>query len=213
MNELERALVTLGRELELPPAPDLAAVVRSRLARRRRRQWLIPLLAAVLAFGIALAVPPARSAILRLFHLRGAEVTIVDRLPPVPEAPASLGTPTTLAALPFRPLLPDGRKPRAVYLAAGGAWLRYPGLLLFEFQSGSASFLKKVAASDAKVEYVDVGGDPGIWIDADRHVVYLPGGSARIAGRTLLWQHGPLTLRLEADVSRARAIALASRIR
>jgi hypothetical protein len=131
----------------------------------------------------------------------------------VQRAPVSLGTPTTLAALPFRPLLPDGEQPLAVYLADGGAWLRYRGLLLYEFPSGSASFLKKVAAGDAKVEYVDVGGDPGIWIGAGRHVVYLPGGSVRLAGRTLLWQHGPLTLRLEADVSKVRAIALASRIR
>jgi hypothetical protein len=212
MSELERALVALGRDLELPPTPDLAAAVRTRLARRRRR-WLVPALATLLAVAVALAVPPARSAILRFFHLRGAEVTIVDRLPPVQRAPVSLGTPTTLAALPFRPLLPVGEQPLAVYLADGGAWLRYRGLLLYEFPSGSASFLKKVAAGDAKVEYVDVGGDPGIWIGAGRHVVYLPGGSVRLAGRTLLWQHGPLTLRLEADVSKVRAIALASRIR
>lgn len=212
MTELERALVALGRDLELPPAPDLAVAVRSRLARRRRR-WLVPALAALLAVAVALAVPPARSAILRFFHLRGAEVSIVDRLPPVPRAPVSLGTPTTLAELPFRPLLPGGKKPQAVTLAGGGAWLRYRGLLLYEFPSGSASFLKKVAAGDATVEYVDVGGDPGIWIGAGKHVVYLPGGSVRLADRTLLWQHGPLTLRLEADVSKARAVALALSIR
>jgi hypothetical protein len=211
VTELERALIALGRELELPSAPDLAAAVRSRL--RRRRRWLVPALAAVLALAVALAVPPARSAILRFFHLRGAEVALVDRLPAVPRAPVSLGTPTTLAELPFRPLLPDGRKPRAVYLADGGVWLRYRGLLLFEFPSGSASFLKKVAAGDGKVEYVDVGGEPGIWIGAGTHVVYLPGGSARLAGRTLLWQRGPLTLRLEADLSKARAIALALSVR
>jgi hypothetical protein len=211
MTELERALVQLGRELDVPPAPDLTAAVRARVARRRRRPWLVVALAVLAAAAIALAVPPARSAILRFFHIRGADVALVDRLPPVPPGPVSLGAPATLADADWL-LLPDGRRPTAVYRSNGGYWLRYPGLLLYEFPSGDAAFLKKVAAGRAKVEYVDVGGDPGIWIGAG-HVVYLPGGQARHAGRTLLWQHGRLTLRLEADVTKARAIALALSIR
>ncbi len=45
MNELERALVALGRELDVPEAPDLAAAVLARLERRdraepARRRWV-----------------------------------------------------------------------------------------------------------------------------------------------------------------------------
>ena len=34
MTELERALVALGRELDLPPEPDLRSRVRERIERR-----------------------------------------------------------------------------------------------------------------------------------------------------------------------------------
>src|SRR2546426_9394472 len=70
MTELERALVALGRELDLPPEPDLRSRVRERIERRPRyRRVLVPALALLVALGIALAVPEARSAILRFFHI------------------------------------------------------------------------------------------------------------------------------------------------
>jgi hypothetical protein len=62
------------------------------------------------------------------------------------------------------------------------------------------------------VEYVDVDGEPGIWIGG-RHAVYLPGGNPRAAGHVLIWNHGRLTLRLEAAVGRERALAIARSVR
>jgi len=57
MTELERALVALGRELDLPPEPDLRSRVRERIERRPRyRRALVPALALLVALGIALAV-------------------------------------------------------------------------------------------------------------------------------------------------------------
>jgi hypothetical protein len=216
MTELERALVLLGRELELPAAPDLAGAVRPRLARRRRRWWpVVVAVALAAALAVAFAVPGSRAALLRFFHLRGAEVSIVDRLPEVPAGALRLGEPTTLDALGFRPLLLDGQKPDAVYRGEGVVWLRYgqagrPRALLAEF--AGSPFLKKVAGGATTVEYVSIGGYPGIWI-AGGHVLFLPGGRAQLAGRTLIWEHGALTLRLEADVSREEAIKLALRVR
>jgi hypothetical protein len=210
MTELERALVALGRELELPATPDLAAAVRPRLARRAPR-WLVPALAALIALAVAFAVPPARSAILRLFHLRGAEVRLVERLPPLGRS-SGLGVPIGAGAAAFDLLLLDGKPARAVYAAQGGYWLRYSGVLLFELGNGGGPLLKKVASTAAQVEYVDVGGDPGIWIGSG-HAVYLPGGSARYSGHALVWDRGGLTLRLEAKVDRDAAIALALRVR
>jgi len=76
----------------------------------------------------------------------------------------------------------------------------------------ATTLLKKVALRSADLEYVDVRGDPVIWIGAC-HALYLPGGPPRAAGHVLIWQHGLLTLRLEADVGRERALAIARSVR
>src|SRR5439155_16767330 len=92
MTELERALLALGGELEFPPTPDLAGAVRARLQRRR---WVRPLVFAVavgaLAIGVAMAVPPARSAILKFFHIGSATVERVETLPPAQQRPLVAG--------------------------------------------------------------------------------------------------------------------------
>jgi hypothetical protein len=95
MSELEQALVELGRELELPPTPDLAAAVRQRLearpALRRpfvRRRVVLVFAALAIAIGAAFAVPPARTAILEFLGLRGATIERVEELPDAPAEPA-----------------------------------------------------------------------------------------------------------------------------
>src|SRR5512133_2856008 len=83
MTELERALVALGRDLDFPDTPGVWHQVSGRLQRRR---WLRPavfaLAAAVVAFGIAMAAPPARSAILQCLHIGSVTVERVNALPP-----------------------------------------------------------------------------------------------------------------------------------
>jgi hypothetical protein len=86
-------------------------------------------------------------------------------------------------------------------------------LLLFEFESDSgAQILKKATLGRTRVEHLRVGGELGIWIDG-RHALYLPGGPPVAAGRALIWQHGPVTLRLETAVGRDRALAIAQSVR
>jgi hypothetical protein len=213
MTDLELELRDLAAHLDLPPVPPLAGAVRTRLTRRRhrRRVLVLALAAVVAALAVALAVPGSRASLLRFFHVRGAAVTLVDRLPRLTPR-RSLGTPIPLDQAPFRLLLPSGRRPQHVYAGGGGYWLRYPGLLLFEYESSAGTTLLKKAAVGADVEYVDVRGEPGIWVGA-RHAVYLPGGAPRAAGHVLIWQHGPLTLRLEAAVGRERALAIARSMR
>src|SRR5438034_3177921 len=92
MTELERALVALGRELDIPVEPDLRSHVRERIERRsRHRRALILALALVVAFAIALAVPPARSAILRFFHIGAVTIERVDTLPAARDRPLVAG--------------------------------------------------------------------------------------------------------------------------
>jgi hypothetical protein len=51
-----------------------------------------------------------------------------------------------------------------------------------------------------------------VWIGG-RHALYLPGGPPSAAGHALIWQRGPLTLRLEAAVGRDQALAIARSVR
>ena len=214
MTDLELELRDLAAHLDVPSAPHLVGVVLARVTRRRRSRRLVAVAVAlgVAALAVALAVPGSRAALLRFFHVRGASVTIVDRLPPL-TSNRTLGQPIALHQAAFRLLLPSGRRPDKVYAGDGGYWLRYPGLLLFELESGpGADIVKKAAVGTTDVEYVDVDGEPGIWIGG-RHAVYLPGGKPRAAGHVLIWKHGRLTLRLEAAVGRERALAIARSVR
>jgi hypothetical protein len=210
MTDLEFELRDLAAHLYVPPSPPLNGVVLAHLARRRRRRRQLAFAVAIgiAAVAVALAVSGSRAALLRFFHVRGATVTLIDRLPPLTTG-RPLGQPIPFDDAPFRLLLPSGRRPQQVYAADGGYWLRYAGLLLYESESGpGAQILKKAAVGTTNVEYVDVDGKPGIWIGG-RHALYLPGGPPRAAGHALIWQHGPLTLRLEAAVGRERALAIA----
>jgi hypothetical protein len=214
MTDLELELRDLAAHIDVPPAPPLLGVGLARVARRRRRRRGLVFAVAIgfAALAVAFAVPGSRASLLRFFHLRGATVTLVDRLPPL-ESRGSLGQPIPFDGAPFRLVLPSGRRPEQVYAGDGGYWLRYPGLLLFELESGPGTeIIKKAALGKTDVEYVDVDGEPGIWIGG-RHAVYLPGGPPRAAGHTLIWKHGRLTLRLEAAVGLERALEIARSVR
>ena len=77
---IEQELRALAAFVDFPGERDLEPAVRARLTPRRRRgRALVVVLAAVLlAIGIAFAVPPARSAILRFLHLQGVTIEFVD---------------------------------------------------------------------------------------------------------------------------------------
>ena len=214
MTALELELRELSAHLEVPPSPPLYGAVLARVTRRKQRRRLLAVAVAfaVASLAIALAVPDSRASLLRFFHIRGASVALVDRLPPLTSR-RSLGQPIALDQAGFRLLLPSGRRPETVYAGDGGYWLRYPGLLLFEFESsGGLQIIKKATLVSADVESVQVRGEPGIWIGA-RHDLFLPGGPPVAAGRALVWQHGGLTLRLEAAASRDQALAIARSVR
>jgi hypothetical protein len=214
MTDLELELRDLAAHLDVPPTPPLLGGVVARLARRRRNRFVLAfaVAAGVAALAVALAVPGSRASLLRLFHVRGATVSVVDKLPPL-TTDRSLGQPIPIDTAGFRLLLPGGRSPATVYAGDGGYWLRYPGLVLFEFESGGgADVLKKVTLGKTPVEYVRIGGEPGVWIGG-RHALYLPGGPPVAAGRTLIWQRGRVTLRLEAAVGLEQALEIAQSVR
>jgi hypothetical protein len=225
MSELERALVDLGRGLDWPETPEFAQPVRARLHEPGpRHAWMRPLAAALVvlavAIGAALLVPQARTSILRFFHLGGVTVERVDRLPRTrPLARLELGAPVSLGEaerrLGFPVLLPDGDRPDTAYYdgTIGGVNLLYgdpsrPRLLVSEFPTSTFNVLKKVVKLSTGVERVTVHGGPGLWIAAPHTVQFGP-LPPRLAGNTLIWLDGPLTIRLESGLSKRDSLALA----
>jgi hypothetical protein len=94
------------------------------------------------------------------------------------------------------------------------------GLLVTEFRGRpTAEFLKKVTRMGL-VEEVTVGGEPGYWFSGEPHFFTyrdaagnLREEQTRLAGNTLIWQRGELTLRLEAQIPREEALRIAESMR
>jgi hypothetical protein len=224
MDELERSLTALAAEIEWPPTPELRLTLEPRRARLpARRQLVLALALLLLAFGIAMAVPPARGAILRFFHLQGVTIEQVETLPPAQNRSlrASLGRPVSAAELEtdlgFRMLLPPGEESLQRYERGQTAsvLLQQPTTaLLTEFQSDvpAGFLLKKLLISATSIEQVDVAGDEGYWLSGRAHVVIEPSLPPRLAGNVLLWQHNGVTLRLEGRLTKEQALALARAI-
>jgi hypothetical protein len=231
MTELELTLLELGRELDVPTAPDLRGRVRARIERRsrRRRGFALAFAVAVVAVGVAFAVPEARSAILRFFHVGAATVERVETLPPARERPlvAGLGPARTRAAAEriagFPIVLPKFK---------GGAPARYYAVprviatsfrdhgttvLLAELAGHQAGIAKKFVSGRTVVEPADIG-DFGLWITGGDHVLRWSTFrsdhvlSTRLAGNVLLWEASGRTYRIEGRLTRAEAEDLARRI-
>jgi hypothetical protein len=72
-----------------------------------------------------------------------------------------------------------------------------------------------VAKTARDVRFTEVAGSPALWFEEPHEVVLLNADgtrrfeTARLAGHTLVWEHGVTTVRLEADVSLARATEIA----
>jgi hypothetical protein len=232
MSEIENRLAEL--DVKWPPAPDVAARVRARVEaeprrRRLRPAWAVALAVLVLGGGVA-AVPPARSAVLRWLGIEGVRIERVPSAPTaapsptldlgrrIPLAPATLvpralGRPDGVYAGPRdtvtllyrpRPGLPESEQ-----TGAGALLSQFPGRT-------NVQFIRKFAGPDTTIEPVQVGGERGYWVAGEPHGLLYedPTGDVReaptrLAGPTLVWRRGRLTLRLEADVSKARALAIA----
>ena len=237
MSSLELQLRALGQELELPSEPDLTTGVLGRLEGRSpfpwRRATALAFAIVAIAIATAFAVPQARTAILRFFHLGGATVIRVETLPPAVERKQAggLGTPMARAEaerrLGFQLALPGfaGGGPGRVYVideSVGTVALRWHGrhVLLSEFPSYfGAQGLKKFAGGGTIVEAVTVNGRAGLWIEGAPHTLtYVDRNSGfrerpiLIRGNVLLWVRGELTLRLEGKLSRSQALELARTI-
>ncbi len=136
------------------------------------------------------------------------------------------------------PNIPELREPDAVYLrersVGNQIYLVYrarPGLpraaetgvgvLITELQvSTDMQWYAKLLGPNAQLEKLEVNGGHGVWIkEAPRVFVYQdPNGrvieeKVRMAANTLIWEQGDLTLRLEGNIAKARALRIAESMR
>jgi hypothetical protein len=243
VSALERALVALGRDLDVPETPDAVRAVRARIAQpppRRRatpRLVLAVALAALALLGAALAVPEARSALLRVLHIGGERIELVDELPEVPPGPTGvslmLGEVVPLeeargrAGFELRELRGEPTPDRVYLGPRGTVWFLWgtperPRLLLAQtalLRVDDTFVLKKVAGPGTRVERVPVSGEPGYFLSGEAHFVVLLDQNGNAIEETawlgrnvLVWEHDGIALRLEGDLTLDRALELADEL-
>ena len=208
---------------------------------RPRSPRLVPALAvaAALVVAVVVAVPGPRGAVGRLLGVGGARVELGDGLPAGVAGLDGLGERITIDEARRRvpgPMEPDGVGTPSAGFAGwpdGGVSLVWPAqdglppldraqpdgpaLIVTAFPTRSGGY-DKVTTRDTDVEAVEVDGSPGYWIsgphDVDAAAPGDPPASAalRLAGDALVWEDGALTYRLESDLDRDAAIALAETI-
>jgi hypothetical protein len=92
------------------------------------------------------------------------------------------------------------------------------GALITQFRADvDVELIEKVQRQGTELEPVTVNGGEGYWLSGRAHAIgYIgPDGeflqeTLRLAGNTLIWQQGDLSLRLEADLPLEEALAIAS---
>lgn len=238
MSELERALTAVGRDLDVPEAPDLVPAVLAQLGSRsvrrpERHRWILAVaLVVVAALAATLAIPDARSALFRFLSIGGERIELVDSLPEVPAQEGlelALGERVSLdearraSSLPLREL---DKPPDRVYLGERGTvWFLYGSperVRLLVAQSsllppGEDVLLKKLASPETRVERVEVDGSPGIFLSGETHLVvlldeygFIVEESARLAHDVLIWERDGVGYRLEGDFELDEALRIAA---
>jgi hypothetical protein len=224
MTELERALELLGEKLDVPATPPLAALVRERIARRRRRRLVVALALPVAALAVAFGVPQARSAILRFLHIGAVKVERVETLPPASHvAPTSgLGPKRSRVnaerVAGFRAQLGELNTPRTWWARPGLAATRLPTdprVLLVELAGDQLGIAKKFTTAD--VAATAVGGSFALWIRGAHVLGYEsrtgpPASITRFSGNALIWARNGITYRLEGERTLTAALRDAGRI-
>lgn len=238
MSELELQLTRLGRELEFPAEPDVTGGVMRRLVEPSgrtlwsRRTLVVALAALVVAVAAVMAVPSARSAVLDWLGIGSAEIQFVDKLPEVETVKLEPGQRVSMTrAHQLQPGLLDPHldglgAPDAVFVQdlQPGAPVTYvwgdldrPRLLLTQVR-GRTHFEKLVLGGAKGVVGTEVNGADAAWIEGE-HVLYYESGRnggalpSRLAKKTLVWSRGPVTLRLEGDMTQAEAERIARTVR
>ena len=213
--------------LESDAAPTTAAP-----SRRVRIAFAGGVVAVALTMVLAFS-PATRHAVAGWLGLRGVEIERVDEPPPTAlGGELDLGEPVTLMEAEQRAgfdlvLLPEDRfgPPDELYVtdapSGGRVDVLYRSgsalpLLLTEFRGDTeAPLIRKSVGDDVAVEPVTIDGHEGVWLEGGPHTITFLDedgdpitDNTRLAGNTLIWERGNLTLRLESELTKEEAIEI-----
>ena len=200
-------------------------------ASRRRLAWRAALAVAAALLTVLIATPQGRAVIIHVFRFAGVELRL---------APGPVRSPGSSASLPGERQLPLDKarhqvsfpilvptalgQPGEVVVSDGGrvVSLIYPrtpyGLLrLDEFAGQLDQIFFEKFVHFADVTEVEVNGTKGLWIKGPHELMYITRdgysatASARLTtGNTLIWGTRQVALRLEGNLSKTAALAIAS---
>lgn len=193
-DRLEAALRELAADIAYPPTPDVRAGLSMRLARPVRNRWWPGPMPRALVLAVLATLLLAAVAAALVLALPGLRITFVPELPiPTLGTRLALGEPAAVDTLrtraTFTPQLPLALgTPDEAYVAAGGGvvTLIYAadaslpeiggtgiGLLVQQIDGvlDRGQVKKLVPEVGATVARVEVAGEPGFWIEGDKHVV------------------------------------------
>ena len=222
MSAVEAALLDLGGAIEYPPTPDFVAPPERR---RLAVWWAVAAVVLVLALVTTL-VPAVRDRVIAWLGIRGVTIERSEAIGPVEQLPPGtmIGDPVALddPTLPLTPLLAAALgDPAGVFVDdVGRVTLLYDDdgrtLLLTQFVGDLEPAILKQVGVETEVEPAMVNGEPAIWIGDGPHAVFfidrdgnVSEDRGRLAGSTLLWEVGEVTLRLEGAMSMERAVEIA----
>ena len=232
-DDLARDLAALGRAVDVPaPGPGLATAVLERLgdapaarvapALPRRRLVALAVGAVLLAL---LATPPVRAAVADWFGFGGVRVErgdapapTADPTPPAVSPEVSLAEAAAMVgftvSVPGALGPPDGVAVSRDRRMVSMSWTTDDeGVLHLDQFDATLDFA--VLKTTPGVQWAAVNGDDALWFDEPHEVALLePDGtpvthSARLAGHTLIWPEGRVSLRLEGEVELSRAVDIA----
>jgi hypothetical protein len=239
MTELERALLTVGRNLEVPAAPDLTGAVRARLAEGRRpslfsrRALVVTLAVLAVAVGAVLAVPQARSTIKDWLGIGNVTIRYVEELPPVEQATDDLGLGEQMSLeearerAGFRVRVPtvDGLDdPPKVYYNESSSQVAFlygseekPKLLITQADArGAIEKIVNLNVTERELVVVEPGY-AGIWLYGEKHAIFYPSTEHeepfRLVGNALVYEIDGVTIRIEAELSKDEALRIARSMR
>jgi hypothetical protein len=200
-------------------------------ARHRRLAWRAALVVVVAVLAALIAVPPGRAVVIRVLRFAGVEFRQEpgpvrspgtsgslpgERRMPLQQARHQVSFPILVPAVLGRPgevVVSDrGRVVTLIYRRT-----RYGQVRLDEFAGHLDTLYFRKFVSLRMLNEVQVNGTTGAWIKGPHELVYITrSGTSAIAsarlttGNTLIWGTSQVALRLEGNLSKAAALAIAS---
>ena len=219
------AVAVRRRVAALPPPAPAGPARWWRLVGDVASRWRGRLVVVGVALLVGLlATPPVRAAVADWFGFAGVIVQrgSVDAEDAPPPPPADGGLTVAEAAdlvdfvlqVPAELGEPDGVEVSADRAIVSMSWSTDDGPVRLDQLDGRLDF--GIAKTSPGVRYARVGDTDALWFDRPHEVVVLDHEgrprteTARLAGHTLIWPAGDVTLRLEGDLGLERAVEIGS---